>query len=381
MTSLFDQFGFVSDPRDGENFDVVKSLENAASRGSKLASEMLERLQFLANSTDYPKPHSQVNSELEDFERRWDVIRAFEEDGEGDEDEIEDKQDLVDEMIEWIAWLEAISAESSNFIFEKYINFEGYGAFGQGNDFSFDKDLAVLVTSPTMPRDLLWEISVGDSAQYIAGDWDGFGYNYPWRFIGSAPRYISNLAISPIASTNLLKEINKKYSDVIPNPFQFHTMVNVNADLWLLKSLDPEFVRDNLVYEIKLIETSDQITFSDELDNLHESVLNSYFATAPGIIEYNEAQYAWNNKFSNPFGIGALLIAIRMSEEFKVGNAKVDDHLDSDSIILRTLLYYNPDLTKEQQDALQKHGIIELHADVAEMYKSSWNQNKPTIVM
>jgi hypothetical protein len=380
MSSSFDQFDFVSDSRDGKKFEVIKNLENASARGSKLASEMLERLQFLTNSPDYPKPHSQIKVELEAFEKRWEVIRAFEEDGEGDEDEIEDKQDLVDEMIEWIVWLEAISAESCNFIFDKYINFEGYGAFGQGNDFSFDKDLAVLVTSPTMPRDLLWEISVGDSAQYIAGDWDGFGYNYPWRFIGSAPRYISNLAISPIASTNLLKEINQKYSDVIPNPFHFHTMVNVNADLWLLKSLDPEFVRDNLVYEIKLIETSDQITFNDELDDLHESVLNSYFATPPGIVEYNEAEYAWNNKFSDPFGIGALLIAIRMSEEFKAGNVKVNDHLESDSIILRTLLYYNPDLTNEHRDALQKQGIIELHADVAEMYKGAWSPDNPTIV-
>jgi hypothetical protein len=379
MTSLFDQFGFVSDPRDGENFDVVKSLENAASRGSKLALEMLERLQFLANSTDYPKPHSQVKSELEDFERRWDVIRAFEEDGEGDEDEIEDQEYLALEISDWIEFLDAITPESYAFIFDKYINFEGYGAFGQGNGFNFDKDLRVLVTSPTLPRDLLWEFSVGDSAQYAAQD-EGFGY-YPWRFIGSAPRYISDLAISPIASTNLLKEINKKYSDVIPNPFHFHTMVNVNADLWLLKSLDPESVRDNLVFELKLVETADQTTFRDELEELQESVLNSYFATSSGSVEHTEAEEAWGNKFSNPFGIGALLIAIRMSEEFKVGNAKIDDHLDSDSIILRTLLYYNPDLTKEQQDALQKHGIIELHADVAEMYKGSWNQDKPTIAM
>jgi hypothetical protein len=379
MSSPFDKCEFISDFRDGKNFDVVKNLENASARGSKLASEMLQRLQFLTNRPDYPKPHSQVKAELEDFENRWEVIRAFEEDGKGDEDEMEDQEDLVWEIIEWIEFLDDITPESYAFIFDKYINFEGYGVFGQGNGFNFEKDLAVLVTSPTMPRDLLWEFSVGDNAQYVALDWDS-GYNYPWRFIGPAPRYISHLAISPIASTNLLKEINQKYSDVIPDPFHFHTMVNVNADLWLLKSLDPESVRDNLVYELKLIETSDQITFNDELDDLHESVLNSYFATSPGIVEYNEAEYAWNNKFSDPFGIGALLIAIRMSEEFKAGNVKVNDHLESDSIILRTLLYYNPDLTNEHRDALQKQGIIELHADVAEMYKGAWSPDNPTIV-
>lgn len=379
MSSSFDKFEFISDSRDGKNFDVIKNLEDASARGSKLASEMLERLQFLTNRLDYPKPHSQVKAELEDFERRWEVIRAFEEDGEGDEYEIEDEDEIFVEMCEWIEFLDDITPESYAFIFDKYKNFEGYGAFGQGNYFCFDKDLASLVTSPTIPRDLLWEFSVGDSAHYIAADDSGF--NYPWRFNGSAPRYISDLAISPIASTNLLKEINQKYGDVIPHPFHFHTMLNVNADMWLLKSLDPESVRENLVYELKLIETSDQITFNDELDDLHESVLNSYFATPPGIVEYNAAEYAWGNEFSNPFGIGALLIAIRMSEEFKAGTVKVGDHLDSDSIILRTLLYYNPVLTKDQRDAMQRLGIIELDDAVAEMYKGAWNPNNTTLVM
>jgi len=379
MSSSFDKFEFISDSRDGKNFDVIKNLENASARGSKLASEMLERLQFLAKSPDYPKPHSQVKAELEDFERRWEVIRAFEEDGEGDEDEIEDSQDIVEEIIEWIEFLDDITPESYAFIFDKYINFEGYGAFGQGNGFNFDKDLWVLVTSPTMPRDLLWEFSVGDSAQYVAQD-EGSGW-YPWKFIGSAPRYINDLAISPIASTNLLQEINQKYSDVIPKPFHFHTMLNVNADMRLLKSLDPESVRDNLVFELKLVETSDQNTFHDELEDLQESVLNSYFATPPGIIEYKEVEDAWGNKFSNPFGIGALLIATRMSEEFKAGNVKVDDHLESDSVILRTLLYYNPDLSKDQREAIQKLGIIELDTDVAEMYKGAWSPDNPTMVM
>lgn len=380
MSSSFDKFEFIADSRDGMNFDAIKNLEHASARGSKLASEMLRRLQFLSNSPDYPKPHSQIKAELEDFEKRWEAIRAFEEDGEGDEDEIEEADNISFEMSEWIEFLDDITPESYAFIFDKYINFEGYGAFGQGNDFSFDKDLVILVTSPTMPRDLLWEFSVGESAEYVAQDFSS-AWGYPWKFIGSAPRYISDLAISPIASTNLLKEINQKYSDVTPDPFHFHTMLNVNADMWLLKSLDPESVRDNLIFELKLVETSDQITFDDELEDLQESVLNSYFATSQGTVEYNEAENAWNNEFSNPFGIGALLIAIRMSEEFKVGNVKIDDHLDSDSIILRTLLYYNPNLTKDQRDDLQKIGIIKLDADVAEMYKGAWNPDNPTIVM
>jgi hypothetical protein len=380
MSSSLNKFEFISDSRDGKNFDVIKNLENASARGSKLASEMLERLQFLTNRPDYPRPHSQIKAELEDFERRWEVIRAFEEDGEGDEDEIEDEDEIFVEMCEWIEFLDDITPESYAFIFDKYKNFEGYGAFGQGNNISFDKDLAALITSPTIPRNLLWEFSVGGSAEYIASDFAS-GIGYPWKFIGSAPRYINDLAISPIASTNLLKEINQKYGDVIPDPFHFHTMLNVNADMCLLKSLDPETVRDNLVFELKLVETSDQITFRDELDDLQQSVLNSYFATSPGIVEYNEAENAEGNKFSNPFGIGALLIAIRMSEEFKAGNVRVDDHLDSDSIILRTLLYYNPVLTKDQRDTMQRLGIIELDDAVAEMYKGAWSPDNPTIVM
>lgn len=381
MSSSFDQFEFVSDSRDGKNFDVIKNLEDAAARGSKLASEMLERLQFLTSRPDYPKPHSQVKAELEDFERRWEVIRAFEEDGEGDE--VEDPEELVSEVVEWIEFLEDISAQSYTFILDKYIKYEGYGAFGQGNDYSYDLAFAALITNPLIPRDLLWEFSVGDSAHWMAQDSSSSG-NYPWKWIGTAPRFINNLSISPIASTNLLKAINHRYSEVTPQPFNLHTMLNVNADLWLLKELDPESVRDNLIYELKLIESSDQYTFHDELEDLHEFVLNSYFSTPPGIVEYNEAENSWKSwesKFSNSFGIGALLIAIRMSEEFKVGNVKIGDHLESDSIILRTLLYYNPDLTTEQRDPLQRLGIIQLDKGVAEMYEGAWNPNNTTLVM
>jgi hypothetical protein len=378
-SSVFDQFEFVSDPRDGEHFDVVKILEKAASRGSKQAFEMLERLEYRNSNPEYAKPHSQVKAEIEDFEARWEVIRAFDEAGEGDEDEIEDQQELVEEIIEWIEWLEGISPASYKFIFDKYINFVGYGAFGQGNGYAFDLDLWLLVTNPVMPRDLLWEFSVGNSAQLMS--LEDTMWVYPNRWIGMAPRYVNRLAISPVASTNLLKAINEKYSDTDPDPFHFHTMLNANADIELLKGLDPASVRDNLVFELKLIESSDQNTFDDELEEMIDWILKPYFATASGSIEFDEAEEAWGNSFSNPFGIGALLIAMRMSEEFKIGNADINVHLKSDSIILRTLLYYNPSLTKDQQSELQDLGIIELDIDVAEMYKSAWNPENPTMVM
>jgi hypothetical protein len=70
-----------------------------------------------------------------------------------------------------------------------------------------------------------------------------------------------------------------------------------------------------------------------------------------------------------------------MSEEFKAGIVNIEDHLDSDSEILRTLLYYNPDLAKDQKDSLKKLGIIELDKDVAELYKNAWKPDNPTMVM
>jgi hypothetical protein len=48
---------------------------------------------------------------------------------------------------------------------------------------------------------------------------------------------------------------------------------------------------------------------------------------------------------------------------------------------LRTLLYYNPDLAKDQKDSLKKLGIIELDKDVAELYKNAWKPDNPTMVM
>jgi hypothetical protein len=163
----------------------------------------------------------------------------------------------------------------------------------------------------------------------------------------------------------------------------------------VLKDLDPESVRDNLIYEVKLLQGDDWLyeaevlpepdwrnaSFNEEFVEKYDWILKPYFATSQGKLEYEEAKSAVENDFSKPSGIGALLIATRMSEEFKAGIVNIDDHLDSDSEVLRTLLYYHPDLTKKQKDALQKLGIIKLDNKVAELYKSAWNPDNPTMVM
>jgi hypothetical protein len=187
------------------------------------------------------------------------------------------------------------------------------------------------------------------------------------------------LAISPLASTNLLKAINAKYSD--NDPFHLHTLLNVNSDIWLLKNLKSESVRDNLILERHSIEHDDPTCFDDEFEEKYEWLLKPYFDTTSGLIELNEAVDSMYNTFSNPHGCGALLIATRMSEEFKFGNIEVVDHLNSDSEILRTLLYYNPDLSKDQKESLLKLGIIKLDKDVAELYKNAWNPDNPTMVV
>jgi hypothetical protein len=171
---------------------------------------------------------------------------------------------------------------------------------------------------------------------------------------------------------------------LLPNPFHLHTLLNVNADIHLLKDLDPESVRDNLIYEVKLLQSEEDwrhTCFEEDFVEKYEWILKPYFATSRGKVEYEEAKEAEENEFSKPTGIGALLIATRMSEEFKAGIVNIDDHLDSDSEVLRTLLYYHPDLTKNQKDALQKLGIIKLDNKVAELYKSAWNPDNPTMVM
>ena len=375
MTSSFDQFEFISDPRDGKGFDLVKNLEAAALRGSEHAKGFLNRLDYQAANPDFGIPHSKIASDLKVFEDRWEVIRAFEEDDEGDVDEIEDQDDLFTEIIEWIehVGLEGARVESYEYIFDKYINFQGYGCFGQGSGNLYDEDLKLLVINPQIPRDLLWEISVGDSARRVSDpNWDGSCFN-EW------PRYVNDLSISPIASTNLLKAIINTY--FVNSPFHLHTMLNVNSGISLLKDLDPESVRDNLIIEIDSTADGHTTCFDEDFEQKFEWLLRPYFATKLGIIEFNEAEGVLHNKFSNPSGCGALLIATRMSEEFKVGNVEVADHLDSDSEILRTLLYYNPDLAKNQKDSLKKLGIIELDNDVAELYKNAWNPDNPTMVM
>ena len=385
MTSSFDQFEFISDPRDGKGFDLVKNLEAAALRGSEHAKGFLNRLDYQAANPDFGIPHSKIVSDLKVFEDRWEVIRAFEEDDEGDEDEIEDQEEISTDILEWFESLDTLhgqlkSSESFRYILDKYINFEGYGSFGQGAGYKFDLDFWHFFTNPFMPRDLLWEFSVGDKAKQVSDpDGDGSWGVYPYRWLDEAPRYVNHLSISPIASTNLLKAINKAYCQ--NDPFHLHTMLNVNADIWLLKDLNPESVRDNLVYELNLIEDGSAPCFDEDFEEKYAWLLKPYFATSSGLVEYNEAENVEFNKFSNPHGCGAILIATRMSEEFKFGNVEVADHLDSDSEILRTLLYYNPDLAKNQKDSLKKLGIIELDNDVAELYKNAWAPDNPTLVM
>jgi len=386
MSASLNQFDFISDPRDGKNFDLVKNLEAAVLRGSELAKKILSGLESRVNNPDFSIPHSRIEADVNGFKERWEAIRAFEEDGDGDEEDIEDQDELWIEASYWLETLGFIGPESYRYIFNEYINFEGFGAFGQGNFFNLDNEFWKLITNPSMPRDLLWDLSVGDCAERVADpDESGHIYWYPFRSLNGAPRYVNHLAISPVASTNLLKEINNKYEDtLLPNPFHLHTLLNVNADIHLLKDLDPESVRDNLIYEVKLLQSEEDwrhTCFEEDFVEKYEWILKPYFATARGKVEYEEAKEAEENEFSKPTGIGALLIATRMSEEFKAGIVNIDDHLDSDSEVLRTLLHCHPDLTKNQKDALQKLGIIDLDKDVAELYKSAWNPDNPTMVM
>jgi hypothetical protein len=382
MSSSFNQFEFISDPRDGKGFDVIRNLEAAVLRGSKLASEILVRLEHQTKDPQFTIAHSKIESDINEFSERWEKIRAFEEDDEGEEDEIEDQDELASEGLEWIEYSGCIlSPKTFNLILDSYINFEGAGFFGQGMGNNLDIDLWQLITNPLIPRDLLWEFSVGDKAKSVSvpdGDNSGMGV-YPNRWLDEAPRYVNHLSISPVASTNLLKAINKEYCQ--NDPFHLHTLLNANADIWLLKDLNPESVRDNLVYELNLIEDGYPTCFDEDFVDKYEWLLKPYFATSSGLVEHNEAEKVEFNKFSSQFGCGSLLIATRMSEEFKAGIVNIDDHLDSDSEILRSLLYYNPDLDKTQKESLKKLGIIDLDKDVAELYKNAWKPDNPTMVM
>lgn len=383
MSTSFDQFEFISDLRDGKGFDVIKNLQVAVLRGSKLAGEILGTLEHQAKNPQFTIAHSKIESDIKEFSERWEKIRAFEEDDEGDEDDLEDQDDLVSEGLEWIEYAGCIlSPKTFNLILDSYINFEGAGFFGQGIGHTLDFDLWQLITNPLIPRDLLWEFSVGNSAEVLAdiGVGGSIYRVYPNRVVGIFPRYINHLSISPVASPKLLREINRKYEDW-GGPFHLYTMLNAISDIWLLKSIEPDSVRNNLLYELNMLRNGDASCFNEDIfEEKYSWLLEPYFATSSGIIEHNEAEDS-SYKFSKSSGCGALLIATRMSEEFKAGIVNIDDHLDSDSEILRTLLYYNPDLDKTQKESLKKLGIIDLDKDVAELYKNAWKPDNPTMVM
>ena len=117
MSSAFDQFEFISDPRDGKGFDLVKNLEAAALRGSELAKEILGGLEYKFPNPNFSIPHSRIEADLNDFKERWEAIRAFEEDGDGDEEEIEDQDELWVETSYWLENIQGIGPESFRYIF------------------------------------------------------------------------------------------------------------------------------------------------------------------------------------------------------------------------------------------------------------------------
>jgi hypothetical protein len=222
MSFSFDQFEFISDPRDGKNFNVIKNLEAAVLRGSELARQILATLEHQTKDPRFTISHSRIESDINEFSERWEKIRAFEEDDEGEEDDIEDQDELASEGLEWVEYAGCIlSPKTFNLILDSYINFDGAGFFGQGMGNNLDFDLWQLITNPLIPRDLLWEYSVGDSAECVAQPIEDTPVYkiFPNRAAGMFPRYLDHLSISPVASVNLLKEINKKYDAFDPSPF------------------------------------------------------------------------------------------------------------------------------------------------------------------
>jgi hypothetical protein len=379
------------DARDGTTFDLRSHLERSVQRGSKLARVQLDTVNyFLHNSA--ARFDKEVRDELQLWEGQFkDLFSELELDL--DDFVLSDEfEELVEELTEhWAEFSDlpvgySIYPETFAYIFENLRKSKiELGPFGTQGDNSGDyyritHHAENLVLSPVIPRSLLWDISVGkfanDLSFFMGGNWGG-------GHLDSLPAYLVGICASPIASINLLKTINEIDPDsselsgfayYVKNWVQFPLLVNPVSDIWLLATLEPANIANsffNSHFGVQDMGSTDSLSGGVLAGCNHDFLSN-------GTLEIFKLSQELS--FSEDLFAIALL-AQRIIEEFKSERARISDHLDSLSEIVRAVIFSNPKLEKTATEKIDRHEAIFENKNLLELITLLWNRDDLSVVI
>jgi hypothetical protein len=379
------------DARDGTTFDLRNHLERSVQRGSKLARVQLDTVNyFLHNSAG--RFDKEVRDELQLWEGQFgDLFSELELDL--DDFVLSDEfMELMEELTEY--WADifdlpvgySIYPETFAFIFENLRKSKiELGPFGAQGDNSGDDNYRIthyaenLVLSPAIPRSLLWDISVGEFANDLSyfGNTGGFHLN-------SLPAYLVGICASPIASINLLKTINKidlhsievpGFAYYVKDWVQFPLLVNPVSDIWLLGTLEPANIANSFFNS-----PFDVQDMGEEADGLSGGVLAgcNHDFLSNGTLEIFKLSQELS--FSEDLFAVALL-AQRIIEEFKCERARISDHLDSLSEIVRAVIFCSPKLDSSVKQKINQDDYVFENQDLLDLITLLWTRDDLSVVI
>lgn len=377
---------------DEQEFDLLQTLIDAESRGSGLAAKLREIFQNF-DTKQAEENHIRVQSFLAEMKAEFEQILT-----DYDEDEIQDAYD-DDFVSEW-AWKlfdsefrpNNTSSESFKLIFDELsLSYQSSGSFGNAElledcvGWQNEMDLRGFLVSPFVPRNVLESMMT----------WSTYRNNY-----------MSSLIVSPIMSQKLLHYLvdvmlpNYGSSDWIG----LAVLVNANSDLYVLdalcrsggdamsagycffptsggQSLEDEGVCGSLVGKwLASVDVFDNWKATDLIGPLDEDqnppvvlknlvkVATMYLATPQGLKESTRSELAKSVVFGN------LLIAFRMISEFKFGRASIESEVNSDSSLIRSVLYWMPGIDPVKRENLLSKGLA-FPDEVGKLLVQGWEEN------
>jgi hypothetical protein len=377
---------------DGPDFDLLQTLIDAESRGSGLAAELREIFQNF-DTKQAEENHVKVQSYLAEMKAELEQILT-----DYDEDEIQGAFD-DDFVSEWTWKLfdsefqpNNTSGETFQMIFDELsLSYQSSGAFGTAElledcvGWQNEMDLRGFLVSPFVPRNVLESMMIWNS---------------------DSNNYLSSLIVSPIMSRKLLHYL---VNVMLPNYgssdwIGLALLVNANSDLHVLdslcrsggdaisagycffptsggQSLEDEGVCGALVGKwFASVDVFDNWKRKDLIGPLDEdqnppAVLKNlvkiaalYLATPQGLMESTRSELAKSVVFGN------LLIAFRMISEFKFGRASIESEVNSDSSLIRSVLYWMPGMDPVKRESLLGKGLA-FPEEVGRLLVQGWEEN------
>lgn len=379
---------------DEPDFDLLQTLMDAESRGSELAKKLrgayvnFDSVQSIENHKKLIVLLEQMRNNLEETSDNYD----------------EDEQDEA---------------------FEEF-----WETLPPWNVVLFDSDFTPINTSGDSFRLIFDELSKSRFSSGSFGNaemlveiapWEN-AMNY-WGFLISPfiPRgvlarnilfacdsddYMSSFIVSPILSKRLINIVVDRYVAILGSQWlALALLVNANSDLRVLDlisryGLSDAFARGYCEFPTRggmdihpigvcgpLVgktwfamaeEVFENWKDDDLIGQLNEeapkvlqnlvNVATLYLETSQGLQENSREELAKSQTFGN------LLVAFRMIDEFKFGRAQVKDEIDSESPLIRSVLYWMPGLESQTRDRILNKGVL-FTEEIGKIVTRGWTDN------